>query len=546
VFIISFVYELHSHFINSLSKEGVPTLEEIAKLTLPPPPPPHPAHGNFKPYLKQRNKNINDKIYKAASYLLEPHMERILNMDNDNWDEKQNAIDELYEKVLEGIKSVPPKAFGVYAEEDDQMSVVLARLPDFAKRVEAAIEKYLKNVLQKEKDTCAGNEIQKNDPKPIFMDLLKAQNNNAVGEDGVPKLVYPLTNHKNHGPGRMVEEWQLAADIDTRRIMIREATRDVAAAMTEADSSRVYVKGPKGAGKTAVLASIVASARESGHIVLYLPDGNRLSRNGYYTEINEHRSQGRDTKIFDLPKVSQEICVELLASHEKDLKGLDASPELLEDVFTTEQLRTFLGLGKEETFDLTGQPLINLLQFGTENLALASGCYSAAVETLMNQTEKTFTVVMDEFNCYYEAGHYFSADYDIHVNHPIPMNQISLVQPFLDAFGAERKDDGTIVTKSSKPMKKGHILAGVTESRAIGRQETADLTNALVSAGCSTVHVPQYSPLEVKHILSNFEIIGIGRLRFDRGATVMNDQEVNYLRSVSGGYGQPLLDACLH
>ena len=174
-------------------------------------------------------------------------MERILNMDDDNWNEKQNAIDELFEKVLEGIKSFPPKAFGAYDENDDQMSVVFAPLPDFATRVEAATEKYLKNVIKREKDEFAGKETLKHDPKPIFMDLIKAQKNNAMDEDYVPKLVYPLTNHVKHGAGRMVEEWQLASDTGTRHIMTREATREIAAAMTEADSSRLYIKGPKGA-----------------------------------------------------------------------------------------------------------------------------------------------------------------------------------------------------------------------------------------------------------------------------------------------------------
>ena len=91
-------------------------------------------------------------------------MERILNMDDDYWNEKQNAIDELFEKVLDGIKSVPPKAFGVYDGDDDQMSVVLARLTDFATRVEAATEKYLKNVIKREKDEFAGKETLNHDP----------------------------------------------------------------------------------------------------------------------------------------------------------------------------------------------------------------------------------------------------------------------------------------------------------------------------------------------------------------------------------------------
>lgn len=524
---------------------GVPTLDEIAKLNLPSSPPPHPALGDSKPYLKHRKKTIDDIIYKGVSHLMRPHMERILNIDDEKWDEKQDAIDDLYEMVLEKITTVDPKAFGVYEDNDDQMSVVLARMPGFANRVEAAIERYLKDVVQKEKDAFDGKDSPKEEAKPIFMDLLKAQKNSDLDDEGVPKLVYPLTNHKNHNSGRMVEEWQLAANQDTRRIMIRESTKQIAAAMTENDSGKILVKGPKGAGKTAVLASIVASARESGHIVLYLPDGNRLTRHGFYSELNSHRSKDRDTKLFDLPLLSKEACTQLLYSHEDDLEGIEASTELLKDVFTGDQLRILFELKKEEDIDVTNQPLAHLLKVGSENVALSSGCYSAVVETLLNHQEKTFTVVMDEFNCYYERGHYFNADYDSKVKHPIPMNQISLVQPFLDAFGVERKQYGPFVTKVPNAINKSYILMGLTESRAVGRSVTDGLANAASLTECSTVIVPQYTALEVKHVLSNFEIIGIGRLRFDRGATVMSNQEVNYLRMVSGAHGQLLLDACL-
>ena len=52
-----------------------------------------------------------------------------------------------------------------------------------------------------------------------------------------------------------------------------------------------------------------------------------------------------------------------------------------------------------------------------------------------------------------------------------------------------------------------------------------------------------FSDLEVEHILANFEATGIGNLRLDRGDTVMNDQEVAYLKMVSGSIGQKLLDS---
>ena len=57
------------------------------------------------------------------------------------------------------------------------------------------------------------------------------------------------------------------------------------------------------------------------------------------------------------------------------------------------------------------------------------------------------------------------------------------------------------------------------------------------------VEVPRFSDAEADVILANFESIGVGVLRLDRGDTVMDEQEVAYLKMVSGSIGQKLLDA---
>ena len=49
----------------------------------------------------------------------------------------------------------------------------------------------------------------------------------TTNDDNVPNLIYPLTNHPKMGVGRMVEEWQLAANKETKRIMIRDAMREI-------------------------------------------------------------------------------------------------------------------------------------------------------------------------------------------------------------------------------------------------------------------------------------------------------------------------------
>ena len=125
-------------------------------------------------------------------------------------------------------------------------------------------------------------------PTPIFMDILAATRNLEVqhrnqrngmeeagggdgsvvvgsslsipkffassNESGVPNLLYPLTVHPKEGVGRMVEEWQLAANKETKRIMMRDAMRDVARAIVDATTSstgaaRVFVAGKRGVGK---------------------------------------------------------------------------------------------------------------------------------------------------------------------------------------------------------------------------------------------------------------------------------------------------------
>lgn len=59
------------------------------------------------------------------------------------------------------------------------------------------------------------------------------------------------------------------------------------------------------------------------------------------------------------------------------------------------------------------------------------------------------------------------------------------------------------------------------------------------------VTMPRYSILEVEPILSHFDLIGIGRLRFDKGDTVIDEQEVKYLRMFSGSNAQLLLDGVI-
>jgi len=503
----------------------------LAAIPLPRPPPDHPGSERAKNYANFRKAMHYQYVKSIVSETVKPKIPAIQKLPT--WEEKQDAIDELFENTEFELK---------------EQEIILGKHPQFGNWVEKALEEYLESIQQTEKQSsepAEGNEAN-NDPNndeeavPIFVDFTDTED-----EDNptVPKLLSPITSHKEHGAGRMVEEWELAALTTAKRIMLRQSTRQIAKALHENQPSRVYVTGERGTGKTAALLTIVGAARKSGHIVLYLPDGDRLRKYGKYIEPNQ-----RIPGFFDLPVLSQEVCGQLLESHEKDLEGISVALETRDKYLTPEQIRKIPEEFKE---DLS---VIGLLKLSEQSTYLSSMCYSAVIETLMNQEDKPFLVVLDEFNCYYDHGHYFHMDYDYHVNKAIPLNQVNLFKPYLDAMGLSTDVD--VEPAASMPMKNGSIVVGVTESRAVARKFTEALeTSAKAMAMASVdgqspyplevVTVPRYSNLEVEHILSNFEKIGVGRLRFDRGGTVTDDKEVAYLRMVSGARGQYLLDACI-
>ena len=99
--------------------------------------------------------------------------------------------------------------------------------------------------------------------------------------DVAPKILHPLKyNTKQATRGSMVEEWAVAAHKTTKRIMIRQSTKQITqliAANTK-KPKRVLVTGRQGVSKTATLTAIVASDRSSGFIDLYLHDGDQLRK----------------------------------------------------------------------------------------------------------------------------------------------------------------------------------------------------------------------------------------------------------------------------
>ena len=143
----------------------------------------------------------------------------------------------------------------------------------------------------------------------------------------------------------------------------------VVAAATETGSTkiqptRIFVSGHQGVGKTAAIAAVVASARISGSIVLYLPEGDQMHKNGFYVEPNERR-----TGIFDLPVLQQVVCQNMLDTHKEDLTLFKADSSTMEAFFTIEQLERFTGYGKSGSISLA-----DLLKYGADKVDFAPMC----------------------------------------------------------------------------------------------------------------------------------------------------------------------------
>mmetsp|Transcript_49332 Transcript_49332/g.75067 ORF Transcript_49332/g.75067 Transcript_49332/m.75067 type:complete len:663 (-) Transcript_49332:73-2061(-) len=493
--------------------DGIPTLAAIAELPLPPPVCPHPGLGGAKPYAAYRKRRHFEYISEKVKEMAKAKVEAILALPS--WDEKQDAVDELFESLELELK----------AKEE-----ILGKHPDFGEWVERALHAYLATVNTSSDATESDTESK----APVFMDCFSPNEENEM----VPTILSPLKPHPHDGPGRMVEEWELAANKKTKRILIRDSTRIIAKILEENDASRIYVHGRKGIGKSAVLASVVASARRSGNIVMFLPDGDRLRRNGFFITPNAKREG-----IFDLQNLSQEACAHFLASHEKDLEDFTASKDTMEQFFKESQLKRVTNYSGES------MGLVDLLKYAAERKTHAPMCYSVVVETLMNQEEKPFILVLDEFNCFYDRSQYFHMAYDDRVREPIPYEKFSLFKPAMEAMTLQVEEDPDTV-QSPKLMKRGGIIVGVTESHAVPRKVTDGLTASAErqtaadnAAQMHVVEVPRFSDVEADCILANFEATGVGKLRLDRGDTVINDAEVAYLKMISGNIGQQLLDA---
>jgi len=587
---------------------GIPTLQSIAELSLPGSDPAlHPSRKTktYAAYRKSRHfSDVADCVERLAKVRVEVLLKEASGGDDPS--DQQDAIDALFEALQEEAKA-------------DGAMDILVKHPSFPSWVDRGLELYLRtaqnealltseqtsetteeegqNEASSKDETTAtaagGSEKNEAEPEiepkpwkeatPVFMDCYDPAEASPDGSSTgpmVPKILTPLGPHRHGGPGRMVEEWELSAHSTTKRIMLRECTQEIAGILSadepsESPSSstqaaaaaaapKIYVHGRKGVGKSAVLASIVASARKSGSIVMYLPDGDRLRKNGFFITPNTHPDrQG----MFDLQDLSQEALKQLVESHDaaEQMKGMVADRETLEQYFHEAQFKRLddyrAGLENAATDDDGSISLLHLISYSQEHKKHAPMCYSVVVNRLMHQTDKTFMIVMDEFNCLFDKGHYFHMAYDEEVREAIPYDQINLFEPIMVAMDISTKtvedeedesdadtEGGDTNTTNTTNFDTTHtaVLVGTSESHAIRSEIITKLTDcAERNDAVTTIEVPRFSSVEADHILANFEATGIGKLRLDRGDTLMNPQEMEYLKMSSGSIGQKLLDVSI-
>lgn len=211
--------------------EGVPTLSEIASMSLPPEACPHPGMGQTKEYAAYRKQHHFKYIEGRIEEVLPPKLDRITKLKT--WEEKQDAVDELFESVEEQLRN----------EEE-----ILGLHPQFGNWVTQAIEEYLtkiKNGDTKPDSKKVDASTKDAEAHPIFMDCYDEHEPDEM----VPSILSPLKPHPRDGPGRMVEEWQLAANKKTKRILVRPVMRKIAETMEQNVASRILVHGRRGVGK---------------------------------------------------------------------------------------------------------------------------------------------------------------------------------------------------------------------------------------------------------------------------------------------------------
>lgn len=512
----------------------VPTLDELADIPLPLPRPPLPADDS-RSYTKYRKRTEQRRILTAVADLAEGRVAKILRMETA--EEKQAAVDALFESIplemeeREGIMKGQPRF-------QDKVQKALTRFLISIKKQEMkrhslsgdgvdAVKKASGDEISTEaagmEDKDETTEMKDDDSLSLEIEELEDDSLGNVDISAVPVFVdlksvnkyFPVTG----ASGRISEDWDLAADEKCKRIMLREPMRRVARQLVKADAERrpenIVISGKRGVGKSVALNAVVAAARQQGSIVLYLPNCEYLRKFGKYTEPSPSHPD-----MFDLPVHAKSFLKQLGMAHGEQLATLKLTKESNINTLP-EEYRSF--------------NLQQLVQSGEDDVELSSAIYSSVIDELMIQTKFPFIVAFDEYNTLFDEPHHFHIDY-MDAQKGIPHQKMTLFKPLLTmGFG----------TENSPMMCRGSVIASIDCTRPVRRDVTKNSVEQIVKEGAIHVDVTPYSHLELNHILSNYEAIGVGRLRVYGAEVVENETEVAFLRMKTGCIGTNVLNGII-
>lgn len=94
-------------------------------------------------------------------------------------------------------------------------------------------------------------------------------------------------------------------------------------------------------------------------------------------------------------------------------------------------------------------------------------------------------------------------------------------------------------------MKRGGFIAAIDHTRPIRQAVTDRACSKLENEGLTNIEVGRYSHVEVDHMLSNYEKIGIGKLRIYGAEVIENEEEISLLRMKTGCVGLNVLNSII-
>jgi len=267
--------------------------------------------------------------------------------------------------------------------------------------------------------------------------------------------------------------------------------------------------------KSVAISTVVAAARKEGSIVLFVPNVSKLRSSGKYVEPSTTHS-----KMFDVPLLSMSFLQQLYDAHGDQLEDLKLTIEkniaLLPD-------------------DLQSGTLRDVVKTGKDSIDVADVAFIATMSELMTQDNFAFYTIFDEYNSWFDSPLYYHMDYK-GAETPIPHYLISAFQPMLTMGFGEN---------NSSLMKKGGIIAAIDKTRPVKRSATVAACEQLEAEGALEVSVGRYSHTEFDHILSHYERVGIGKLRIYGADVLENEEEIAFLRMLTGCIGSKLLNSII-